>query len=75
MENTAKPVVEVIVEKNSRQVTNDGRNFIVFEDGWDLGDPTGYGSTLENAIEDLKDSWMLRLDTEIEVKVIETKIV
>jgi hypothetical protein len=75
MSNTAKPVVEVIVEKNAAQVGNDIRNFVVAESGWDLGDPSGIGSTLEEAIEDFKDSWMFKLNQEIEVKVIETKIV
>jgi hypothetical protein len=75
MENTAKPVVEVIVEKNSVQVGNDPRNFVVSEKDWDLKQPVGVGETLEDAIDDFKSDWQLKRDEEIEVKVIETKIV
>ena len=39
--------------------------------GWDLGDLVGSGKTIEQAMEDFKDSWSIRYDEDIEVKLIE----
>ncbi len=75
MENTAKPVVEVIVEKNARQVTGSHVNYCILQGDYEPGYPLGFGETQEEAIEDFVDHWQLLREEEIEVKVIETKIV
>lgn len=78
MENTAKPVVEVIVEKNSVQIHGAIgciNNFVVYEKGAEPHEPWASGEFQQSAIEAFKNTWMLKRDEEIEVKVIETKIV
>ena len=60
----------ISVQINSVQVTNCPANFLVSETEYDLGRPTGNGSTLERAIEDFKESWMMKFDEEINVNII-----
>jgi hypothetical protein len=73
---TMKQVIEVIVEKNKQQVTGSNGNFCVLQaTGYEGGYPLGFGSTQEIAIKDFIDDWSVKYDEEIEVKVIETKIV
>lgn len=77
METTIE-VIEVEVEKNPVQInTGIGAqvNFKTYEKGWEPGCVWSCGATLDEAIANFKESWMLKHDTEIEVKVIETKIV
>jgi hypothetical protein len=76
MGNTAKPVVEVIVEKNRQQVTGSNGNFCILQaEGYEGGCALGFGATQEKAIADFIDDWSVKHDEEISVKVIETKIV
>jgi hypothetical protein len=76
MENTAKPVVEVIVEKNLTQISGSINNYIVIQAaGYEGGFPVGWGVTEDEALNSFKSSWDLQHDEEVEVKVIETKIV
>lgn len=60
--------IEVTIEKNPSQITGDIQNFKVVPRTWDLGDPIGYGSTRENAIQDFIESWLLKYDEDITIK-------
>jgi len=73
-----KPVIEVIVQKNRTQIhgaIGSANNFVMYEEGAEDGEPWGFGESLEVATESFIESWLLSRDEEIEVKVIETKIV
>jgi hypothetical protein len=63
--------IEVTIETNPFQVTNDIQNFKVIKKDWDLGDPLGYGSTLEKALEDFIGWAELKYDEEVELTIIE----
>lgn len=58
------------VEKNPLQVTNCPINFTVAEIEWDLGAPIGNGKTLEEAIWNFKESWLLKYDEEITIELL-----
>lgn len=65
--------IEVQVEKNPVQVTDDIQNYQVVEaDGWDLGAPIGNGATLEHALQDFESSYELKHDEEIKALVVKT---
>lgn len=73
-----KPVVEVIVEKNRFQIRSksDLQNYVITQTyGYEGGCPTGLGYDLDEAVKSFKYEWLLHNNEEIEVKVIETKIV
>lgn len=64
--------VEVQVQKNQIQVTSCPANYLVCEaDGFDLGAVTGVGSTMEKALEDFIENWLLRYDELITLTIIE----
>ena len=63
--------IEVTIETNPFQVTNDIQNFKVEPVEFDFKMPTGYGSTREGAIQDFIESWMLKYDEEVELTIIE----
>ena len=63
--------VEVTLEKNQFQISKDVQNYKVVEaSGWDLGAPLGYGSTPESAVMDFIDSWELKYNETITVKIV-----
>ena len=71
-------VIEAIVEKNRFQVhgaIGSATNFVVYEKGAESGHPSGFGESLQIAVESFIQDWEFKRDEEIEVKVIETKIV
>jgi len=63
--------LQILVTKNETQVTNSIQNFqVVDAEGWDLGDPIGYGATLDDAIMDFAENWEMKRDQEIEIEKI-----
>lgn len=65
--------VNVIVEENEWQFPNDRLNFRVTEEGWDLHDAIGLGATLEEALEDFEDDYVLKHNEAIEMIIVKTK--
>lgn len=65
-------IVNVIIEKNSVQVTNDSQNFKVIPNDYEPGMPVGIGATLDDAISDFKEWWLNKYDKEIELNILVT---
>lgn len=62
--------MEVQVIINPMQVTSCPQNYLVCEaDGFDLGAITGCGATMEQALADFIENWLLRYDELISLTI------
>lgn len=62
--------IKIKASKNPAQVTNCPTNFVVTLANYDQGDPVGNGATLQLAVHDFMESYLLKYDEEVKVEIV-----